>query len=56
MLNLNNINVDLYVNISVPIRNLDISNFKYDEYFSNEGYDIYNKQRDFIMIFDICFH
>ena len=47
VLNLNNINIDLYVNISVPIRNLDISNFKYAEYFSNEGYDIYNKQSDF---------
>ena len=51
-LNLNNINEDFYVNISVPIRNLDLANFDYAIYFSKQGYDIYDKNNSFYN--DIC--
>ena len=46
-LDLSNIKINLKVNISVPIRDLELSNFNEAEYFSNEGYDIYDKNDDF---------
>ena len=46
-LNLSNINVDIYVNVSVPIRNLDLANYNYAQYYQNLGYDIYNSNSDF---------
>ena len=46
-LDLSNIKINIKVNISVPIRDFELSNFKEAEYFSNEGYDIYDKNNDF---------
>ena len=51
-LNLSLINQDFYVNISIPIRNLDLANFNYSLYFNEQGYDIYNKNSNFYS--DIC--
>ena len=41
-LNFSNINQDFYVDVSVPIRDLDLANFDYAELFEDQGYDIYN--------------
>ena len=46
-LNLSNIDEDLYIDVSVPIRNLNLSNFHYITYFIEQGYDIYNKNSTF---------
>ena len=39
-LDLNNIKEDIYVNVSVPIRDLNSSNFNYAINFAEQGYDI----------------
>ena len=52
ILNFTEINEDLYVNISSPIRNLSLANFDLLEKFSQNGYDIYNKNSNFYN--DIC--
>ena len=41
-LELNNLNEDIHYDVSVPIRDLNISNFDYAKYFQDFGYDIYN--------------
>ena len=46
-INLNNIDEDFYIDVSVPIRNLNLSNFYYIIYFIEQGYDIYNKKSTF---------
>ena len=46
-LNLNEINEELYVDIYVPIRDLDLANFQYTKYFAEQGYDIYTKNSNF---------
>ena len=46
-LKLNNIKEDFYVEISVPIRDLDLANFDYAQIFDNQGYDIYNFSSEF---------
>ena len=46
-LNLSNIDEDFYIDVSVPIRNLNLSNFHYITYFIEQGYDIYNKNSTF---------
>ena len=46
-LDLNQINEDFYALISLPIRNLTLSNFNYSQYFYEQGYDIYNKNSSF---------
>jgi len=46
-LNLSNIDEDFYIDVSVPIRNLNLSNFHYITYFIEQGYDIYNKNSSF---------
>ena len=46
-LNLNDLNEDFTVTVSVPIRDLDLANFKYAKQFSDNGYDIYDKNSDF---------
>ena len=51
-LNLSVINEDFYINISIPIRNLDLANFDYAIIFYKDGYDIYNKSSNFYN--DIC--
>ena len=51
-LNLSNLNEDLYSNISIPIKHLDLANYNYAEYFSDFGYDIYNQNDSFYQ--NIC--
>ena len=51
-LNLSLIEEDYYVDIAVPIRNLSLSHFNYATYFSEQGYDIYNKSDSFYN--DLC--
>ena len=51
-LNLNNLEEDLYVDIHVPITDLDLINYNYSKYFLEQGYDIYDKNSDFYN--DIC--
>ena len=51
-LNLSNLNEDLKVKISLPIINLDLTNFNYANSLSNQGYDIYDKNSGFYH--DIC--
>jgi hypothetical protein len=46
-LDINKIKNDFYVDIHVPIRNLEKSNFEYYKYFSEQGYDIYDKNSNF---------
>jgi hypothetical protein len=46
-LNLSNINKDFYVDVSIPIRDLDLANFDYAKYFEDQGYDIYNSSSQF---------
>ena len=53
-LNLSNIDEDFYIDVSVPIRNLNLSNFHYITYFIEQGYDIYNKNSSFYK--NICSH
>ena len=51
-LNLSLIQDDIYLNIYIPIRNLDLANFNYYLYFTEQGYDIYNKKSKFYN--DLC--
>ena len=51
-LNLNTINEDIYVDIDVPITDLDLANFNYFKYFAEQGYDIYDKNSNFYN--DVC--
>ena len=46
-LDLNEIKEDFYADVSLPIRNLEAANFNYTKYFSNIGFDIYDKNGDF---------
>ena len=46
-LNLSSIDQDVYVDVSVPIRDLDLSNFDYAKHFDELGYDIYNASSEF---------
>ena len=46
-LNLSSINEDIYVNIYVPIENLVLAKFNESIYFSQQGYDIYDKNSEF---------
>ena len=43
ILNLSEINYDLYFIISIPIKALDLAHYEYAVYFSEFGYDIYEK-------------
>jgi hypothetical protein len=52
ILNLTQFKEDLYVTLTVPIRDLDLANFDYAKIFSDSGYDIYNKNSNFYN--DIC--
>ena len=51
-LDLSELEEDFYVNITVPIRDLDLANFNYVELFSENGYDIYNINSNFYN--DVC--
>ena len=51
-LNLCLINNDFYVDIYVPITDLNLSNFNYAEYFIEQGFDIYDKNSNFY--YDYC--
>ena len=44
---LKDIDEDFYVEVSVPIRDLDLANFDYAKLFEDQGYDIYNKNSSF---------
>ena len=46
------IDEDYYVDIFVPIKNLDLANYNYSKIFAEQGYDIYDKESDFYN--DIC--
>ena len=47
VLNLSEIHSDIYSDISIPIKNLNISNYDYALYFSEYGYDIYDMNNSF---------
>ena len=51
-LNLSNLKDDIYISVSVPIRDLDLANFDFAKEFSGNGYDIYDKNSDFYN--DVC--
>ena len=51
-LDLSNINEDIRVKISIPIINLELAKFNYAKMFSDQGYDIYDKNNRFYH--DIC--
>ena len=44
---LNITNLNLYTNISIPIKNLELANYDYALYFSEFGYDIYDTNNNF---------
>ena len=46
-LNLSKINEDYFIDFYVPIKDLDLANYNHSIYFSDQGYDIYNKSSDF---------
>ena len=46
-LNLSLLNEDIYVDFYVPIKNLELANFNHSKYFSEQGFDIYDKKSDF---------
>ena len=46
-LNLLNIKEEFRVNISIPIINLNLTNYNYAIVFSEQGYDIYDKHNEF---------
>ena len=46
-LKLSEIKEDFYVNVYVPITDLDLANYNYSKYFAEKGYDIYDKNSDF---------
>ena len=51
-LNLKNLKEDIFINIFIPIYDLNLANFSYYLYFAEQGYDIYNKSNIFYN--DIC--
>ena len=51
-LNLSNLNENIVLNLTIPISNLELANFDYALIFSEQGYDIYNKNSNFYH--DIC--
>ena len=46
-LNLSNLDEDFFVDIAAPISDLQLVKFNYSIYFSEQGYDIYDKNSDF---------
>jgi hypothetical protein len=46
-IDLSKIDDDLHAIIYVPIKNLNLANFNYSEYFYEQGYDIYDKNSNF---------
>ena len=51
-LNLSEIKEDIYVDIYVPITDLNLINYNYSKHFAEQGYDIYDKNSDFYN--DVC--
>ena len=51
-LNLSILNENIALNLTIPISNLELANFDYALIFSEQGYDIYNKNSNFYH--DIC--
>ena len=45
VLNLSNVEEDVYVDIYVPIKNLEVVKFDLTKQFAEQGYDIYDKNR-----------
>ena len=46
-LNLSKINEDYFIDFYVPLKDLELANFNHSKYFSEQGYDIYNKSGNF---------
>ena len=46
-LNFNLIKDDIFINFYIPIKNLELAHFNLSQYFSEQGYDIYDKESDF---------
>ena len=46
-LNLSLIKDDISINFYIPINNLELAHFNQSQYFSEQGYDIYDKESDF---------
>ena len=51
-LNISKIEGKYYIDVNVPLINLESSNFNYSKYFARQGYDIYDKNSNFYN--DIC--
>ena len=43
---------ELKINISIPMKNLELLHYDYATYFSEQGYDIYDKKSNFYN--DVC--
>ena len=52
VLNLSNVEEDVYVDIYVPIKNLEVVKFDLTKQFAEQGYDIYDKNSEFYT--DFC--
>ena len=46
-LNLSNLKEDLYTEVYTPIKDLDLAKFNYTKLFSEQGFDIYDKESEF---------
>jgi hypothetical protein len=51
-LNLSNLKEDIYSEVYLPIKDLDLAKFDYATLFADQGYDIYDKDSEFYN--DIC--
>ena len=51
-LNISKLEGNYYIDINVPLIDLESSNFNYSKYFAQQGYDIYDKNSNFYN--DIC--
>ena len=51
-INLSKISEDIFFEVTVPIRDLDLANYELWKYFEEKGYDIYDKTSEFYR--DIC--
>ena len=47
ILNMSNIEQDIFIDIYIPITNLQEAKFDLTKYFAEQGYDIYNKNSEF---------
>ena len=52
ILDLSSIEKDIYADVYVPIKDLGLAKYNYSLYFSDQGYDIYDKNDEFYT--DFC--